>query len=329
MDIEMPLMNGLEAIRLIMDEMPRPVLVVTGLEAEAWVQASFQAMEDGALVVMRKPSGLPEQDPEALQLITNVKTMAGVKVVRRSLWLAKKKPDLQRKRPLTGSLAPAGASGDTQIQRKAVQPHLLDETRSPAVYPPMQVVAIGVSTGGPPALQAILMGLPPTFPAPVVIVQHISSGFVAGLARWLGDMTPLSVKVAEQGELLQPGTAYLAPDDFHLHLKPSGLVWLDPSPPIGSHRPSVTELFCSVAKSYGRQAVGVLLTGMGRDGAGGLKAMRQAGAYTIAQDEATSVIYGMPKAAIELDAVEEVLPLEHIAPRLIQLTEPIWKNGSF
>jgi two-component system chemotaxis response regulator CheB len=119
----------------------------------------------------------------------------------------------------------------------------------------------------------------------------------------------------------QPGVVYLAPDDNHLHVKPSGLIWLDPSPPVGSHRPSVTELFNSVAKSYGRQAVGVLLTGMGQDGAEGLKAMRQAGAYTIAQDEASCAIFGMPKVAIEMNAVDKVLSLEQIACQLLQLVQ--------
>jgi two-component system chemotaxis response regulator CheB len=239
-------------------------------------------------------------------------------VIRRSLWLVKKKPELQRDRHPTGRLSPDTIQGAMSFRgADPGEPGQPDFTK-----PAAQLVAIGVSTGGPPTLQAILGGFPSSFPVPIVIVQHISNGFVNGLAKWLGETTPLRVKVAEQGERLLPGVAYLAPDDFHLHVNPPGLVWLDPSPPVCSHRPSVTELFISVSKSYGRQAVGVLLTGMGQDGAEGLKVMRQAGAYTIAQDEATSVIFGMPKVAIEIDAVDRVLSLESIAPHILQLFHP-------
>jgi two-component system chemotaxis response regulator CheB len=186
-----------------------------------------------------------------------------------------------------------------------------------------QLVVIGISTGGPPALQTILNGLSSSFPLPIVIVQHISQGFMFGLASWLSTTTPFRCKVGELGEITKPGTVYLAPDNTHLTVKATGHLWLDASEPVDGHRPSATVLFESVARNFGAKAIGMLLTGMGKDGARGLKVMREAGAYTIAQDEASSLIFSMPKAAIELNAVQEVLALEQIAPRLKTLTENI------
>ena len=185
-------------------------------------------------------------------------------------------------------------------------------------------MAIGLSTGGPPALQTVLNGLPSSFPLPIVIVQHISQGFINGLASWLTKTTPFRCKVGENSETIKPGIVYLAPDNTHVTVKGSGELSLDASSePVGGHRPSANVLFQSLARNFGDKAIGILLTGMGQDGASGLKAMRQAGAYTIAQDEASSVIFSMPKAAIDLNAVEEVIPLGDIAPRLRSLTERI------
>jgi len=146
------------------------------------------------------------------------------------------------------------------------------------------------------------------------------------LASWLSNTTPIPCKVAKQAETIQPGTAYFAPNNIHLTVMGNGKLWLDASEPVGGHRPSVNILFESVARNYGAKAIGILLTGMGQDGAWGLKAMHQTGAYTIAQNEASSVIFGMPKAAIELNAVEEVLDLSQIATRLKSLTENIPKQ---
>jgi two-component system chemotaxis response regulator CheB len=169
-----------------------------------------------------------------------------------------------------------------------------------------------------PAL-AFLNGLPSFLP--FVIVQHISQGFIFGLASWLSKTTPFRCKVAEHRETAKPGTVYLAPDNTHLTVAGSGELCLDASESVSGHRPSANVLFESVARNFKEKAIGLLLTGMGEDGALGLKAMHQAGAYTIAQDEASSVIFSMPKAAIELNAVEEVLDLNQIAPRLRGLME--------
>lgn len=290
MDIRMPRMDGYQAVRRIMAEWPRPILVLTSTQSDIELGISYKAIESGALMVLGKPHDLPGSDPEADQLIATVKAMAEVKVVRRHWRVHKEGPE------------PPPRQAYPRVPRGSVR-----------------LIAMGASTGGPPALQVILQALPANLGVPIAVVQHISPGFVSGLARWLNDTTPLQVKVAEHGEPLNPGTAYLAPDDHHLQVTHNGLAWLGAAPPVDGHRPSVTVLFESVARYYAAAAVGVLLTGMGDDGARGLKAMHDAGAYTIAQDEATSVVFGMPKEAIALGAADEVLPLERIGSRLVEL----------
>ena len=184
-----------------------------------------------------------------------------------------------------------------------------------------RLVAIGTSTGGPPALRIILGSLPRTFPVPVVVVQHITKGFTMGLVRWLNDTIPLKVKMAENREQLEGGTVYIAPDDVHLLISWSGRVEFSNDPPIDGHRPSVTALFNSVAVHQGKSAVGVLLTGMGRDGADGLNALKREGGYTIAQNEESSVVFGMPGEAIALGAAREILHLNNIGFKLRSLVE--------
>jgi two-component system chemotaxis response regulator CheB len=295
MDIRMPKMNGFQAIRRIMAESPRPILVLTSTRSDVELGISFKAIEAGALMIVGKPHGLPGEDPEADRLIEQVKAMAWVKVVR-------------RRRP------PEEATPKLALPGKRPAP---SEVEGPAL---IRLIAIGASTGGPPALQVIFSQLPSSLP--VVVVQHISPGFVPGLARWLDGTTPLRVKVARDGERLQPGTAYLAPDRQHLLVGGNERAHLSDSAPVDGHRPSVTTLFESVARHYGPAAVGVLLTGMGRDGARGLKALRDAGACTIAQDSGSCVVFGMPKEAIALGAAGEVLPLEKIGDRLAELMTP-------
>jgi two-component system chemotaxis response regulator CheB len=291
MDIRMPDMNGYEAIHRIMSESPRPIVVLTSTVSDLELQISFKALEAGALMVIGKPHGLPDRDPEAAQLIDQVRAMAGVKVVGRRR-----------------AVLPAA-------QRRTHRPGRPDPT-SPRQA---RIIAIGASTGGPPALNLILGQLATNIGVPVVIVQHISPGFVDGLARWLDETTPLRVKVGEHREPLRPAMAYLAPDDRHLVIRGHDVITLEDTPPVDGHRPSATALLKSVARTYGQAAVGVLLTGMGRDGATGLRAMCEAGARTIAQDKASCVVFGMPHQAIALDAAREVLALDKIGRRLLEV----------
>jgi two-component system chemotaxis response regulator CheB len=300
MDIQMPVMDGYQAIGHIMAESPRPILVLTTSDSDRQLGVSFKAIELGALYVAGKPKGPAGVDPEADKLIASVKAMAGVKVVGRRPWLLKH-----------GSEPP--------IVRPAPRP-----SRSP-----VGLIAIGASTGGPPALQAILSELKAGLSVPVVVVQHISPGFVRGLARWLNQTTPLQVKLAEAGECLRADRVYVAPDGQHLLVRRRGLASLKDDPKVDGHRPSVTALFESVARTYGSSAVGVLLTGMGSDGAQGLKMLREAGGHTIVQDKDTCVVFGMPKQAIALGAAIEVLPLGEIGRRLVELVAPHHAHGGW
>jgi two-component system chemotaxis response regulator CheB len=288
MDIRMPNLNGFEATQQIMSSSPRPIVVLTSSTSDRELGISFKAIEAGALCVVGKPHGIPRSKQEARALIDQVKAMAEVKVVRR-------RPHLRR--------SVQQPSTRPQVERRAVR-----------------LVAIGASTGGPPALHQLLGGLPAALPVPIVVVQHISPGFIGGLASWLDEAMPFTVKVAANGDVLQPATVYLAPDDRHLQISSPGVCWLRATPPVDGHRPSVTVLLRSVAASFGSSAVGVVLTGMGHDGTSGLLDLRAAGGRTIAQDQRTSIVYGMPRVAAEKQAAQEILALDRIADRLFGLT---------
>jgi two-component system chemotaxis response regulator CheB len=179
------------------------------------------------------------------------------------------------------------------------------------------VVAIGASTGGPAALQRILGDLPPHFPPPILIVQHISAGFMGGFLQWLGTVCALPVKAAVQDETLMPSTIYVAPDDRHLGVTDRTRIQLSGAPAIDGFRPSATFLFQSVAKAFGPASLHVILTGMGRDGVAGLEVAHAAGATVIAQDEASSVVFGMPGPAVAAGVVDRIVPLDAVAQELL------------
>jgi two-component system chemotaxis response regulator CheB len=295
MDIHMPKMDGFEATRRIMELKPVPIVIVTGSLDAREVSTSFKVIEAGALCVVSKPKGIshPDHEGTAKELIQTVKLMSEVKVVRRWVYYRKNS---------AASVVPS--------ERK------IDIKQTPLE---IKVVAIGASTGGPQVLQTIFSGLGESFPLPLLIVQHMSSGFVQGMAEWISESTGFPVHIASAGEYILPGKAYIAPDGFHMGVERSNRIMLSSDEPEGGLRPSVSYLFRSVAKAYGRNAVGVLLTGMGKDGAEGLRLMKDTGSITIAQDESSSVIFGMPKAAIELEAATYVLPSDKIAGALISL----------
>jgi len=289
MDIHMPKMDGFEATRRIMRAQPTPIVIVSGSSTVKEAATAFKAIEAGALAVVSRPEGIehPEHEAKAKELIQTVKLMSEVKVVRR--W--------RRPRKEIGLEAP-----QLEIQK---------------TLPKIQIVVIGASTGGPIALQTILSGLANDFPAPILIVQHIAVGFLEGFVDWLAQSTGFPVHIASDGEYPLAGHVYIAPDGFHMAMKAGNRIALTEDEPKHGLRPSVSHLFASVARVFGQNAIGVLLTGMGKDGAEELKLMKDKGAITITQDEESSIVYGMPGEAARLDAATHILPLGKIASTLM------------
>jgi two-component system chemotaxis response regulator CheB len=285
MDVHMPLMNGYEATRQIMERIPTPIVMVSSNMSHDQVAMTFEALKAGALTVLDKPYGLghPDSDKTASQLQETVRLMAGVKVIRR--W-----PRRDRSAPSPTLPARAGSN--------------------------IQLIVIGASTGGPTVIVEILGSLPLNFPVPILVVQHIATGFTPGLVKWVGQSTPLHVKLAKSGETAQPGTVYLAPHGAQMGITKDRQIHLTKEPRENHFCPSVSYLFESVAKAFGQSAMGILLTGMGQDGAVGLLQLSKAGGVTIAQDEETSVIFGMPAEAIRLGAAQYVLSPAQIAELL-------------
>lgn len=294
MDIHMPRLDGFDATRRIMETTPLPIVICTATADPHELQVAFRSMEAGAVACVEKPVG--PGDPEFHARVTNlcqtIFLMSEVKVVRR--WA---KPRLAGGRPAT-----ATPPTSTPELAKAPLP---------------RIVGIGASTGGPPVLQSILSALPRDFAAPIVVVQHIARGFLPGMVEWLNQTTGLRVHIAAHGATAAPGHVYIAPDDFHLGVSNIGRLQLAREPAENGLRPSVSWLFRSLADNLGARAVGVLLTGMGKDGALELGHMRARGALTIAQDRETSVVHGMPGEAIALGAAVHVLPADRIAGALI------------
>jgi two-component system, chemotaxis family, protein-glutamate methylesterase/glutaminase len=288
MDWEMTPMDGLATTRRLMESEPRPVVLCSDRwsdDAASWAQVHAA----GAVAAVRKPSAAPAEDfPRACrQLLRAVHRSAGVKLVRR--WSRR-----------------GGESASPP----------------PAARLPIRVVAIGVSTGGPPVLEAVLSRLPGDFPAPILVVQHIADGFVHGLVDWLRRVTPLRVQLAVDGEWAASGNVYIAPDGNHLGIDTGGHLRLDAAPPEQSQRPAVSYLFRSVARSFGGNAAAALLTGMGCDGAAELKALRDLRAVTIAQERRSCTVFGMPGEAIKLGAAQYVLAPAEIGELLRRVCAP-------
>jgi two-component system chemotaxis response regulator CheB len=293
MDIRLPGMDGLEATRRIMSEQPTPIVVIADSIEDSSLKISMNALRAGALTVVEKPVGLSTTGYAAIAstICTQLYIMSQVPVVR------------QR------SFAPW-----REAQASPAPRH--EPEWSPARP---SIMGIAASTGGPPALAKVLSALPRDFPLPVLLVQHMGAPFMEGFASWLNGLVPLEVRLAQDQEIPTPGRVYVAPGDRHLLLSPAGTLKVSAEPPFGNQRPSATLLFQSMARSAGRRSLGVILTGMGEDGAQGLVEMRQAGGYAVAEDESTAVVYGMPAAAARLGGASVSLPLDLIAPRILRL----------
>jgi len=288
MDVMMPVMDGLSATMEIMATCPTPILVLSANVDPSDSRSAFNAIKHGALDVMEKPQGvLTEAFGEfSEQLIARVRVLSRVRVIHH----------FRKERSVLAS----------ELPRKATTGR-------------RDIIAIGASTGGPKAVMRLLKELPGDLGAPILIVQHIAQGFAGGFADWLDRESSVKVRLAREGEGLREGVALVAPNDVHLTIE-GGTVHLLEAPPLNCCRPAVDALFSSLAMDgLASRVVAVLLTGMGRDGADGMAKLAGAGAFNIAQDESSSAVFGMPKAAIELGAVNKVLPLAEIPDAVLSL----------
>jgi two-component system chemotaxis response regulator CheB len=287
MDIMMPQVDGFEITKQLMQSYSIPIIIISGFYTKDDVEKSFQAVEAGALDILPKPKGPndADYDKQAKRIIDSIKVMSQVKVRKKSLELVDKISKGSKLKP-------------SQITRPA---------------PEIRAIAMGASLGGPQALQTIISDLPKTIPVPLFVVQHISPGFVEGLASWLKRFSALDIKIANHNEQAKPGTVYIAPDKFHMEVGKNNLISLVDAPPEHGLKPSVARLFRSMAITHGAHGVGIILTGMGRDGVDDLMLMRKSGALTIAQNKESCIINGMPGEAINIGAAQLVLPLTEIA----------------
>jgi two-component system chemotaxis response regulator CheB len=289
-DLHMPGMDGLTLTREVMTRHPVPILVMSCSLQSNQSDNIFAMLEAGAVDVLAKPEGGIEMDISAMamDLITKLRVLSGVKVFRR--------------------------------HPKAVPNPIPCICLNPVLLQAPKIIGLGGSTGGPQAFEQVLGALPGNFPLPLLCVQHIAPGFTEGLVKWLDGICEIRIRIAECGAVIEPGTAYFAASDQHVEVDAERRFRCTTGAPVCGHRPSIDLAFRSLAEVYGATATGVLLTGMGQDGAEGLLAIRQAGGTTVAEDASTSVVFGMPRHAIEIGAAMSILPLDEIAPCLLRMT---------
>jgi two-component system chemotaxis response regulator CheB len=303
LDVRMPGMDGLQAIEAIMDRRPTPILVMTADPAGKTGELSFEALRRGALDLVPKPTSWAGTPAEQEDMRQRLSALARIKVVRR------------RGREATVEVETHKIRGD--VPRSAVSVAAATSGGSP--LPSLRAVGLVSSTGGPPVLAKILKGLPVDFPFAIVIVQHLSDGFAGRFASWLDQNTALHVELARDRIQLRPGMVLVAPDRYHVVFEGRLTLRLDSAPALGGHRPSGTLMLQSLARSYGRAAIGGVLTGMGEDGAAGLLEIQRVQGHTFVQDEASSIVAGMPNAALSLGATKRVLSPTGIVHELSKL----------
>jgi len=289
MDILMPVMDGVEATRRIMQETPVPIVIVSSYYQSSELEMAMRVLKAGAVSIITRPNGPghSKYEQSSRQYLNTLKLMSEISVVKRGK---------EKTAPLPVSPVQLPASSKINIPE-------------PGGF---RALAIGASAGGPEGLSTILSGLPAGFPVPVFVVQHIDSHFAEGFATWLNSFSELPVSIAVNGEKAMPGRVYLAPGNHHLSLSPGGTLCTHKEMPVNSSRPSVDVLFNSLAQVYGKNTLAVLLSGMGKDGAEGLKKLYDAGAFTLAQEESSCLVYGMPGEAVKLGAVCKVLTPDNI-----------------
>ena len=290
LDIKMSNIDGIKVTEQIMQETPLPIVGLSNNTTDNFDER-LKIIKAGALTVLKKPqdSGCNIIDDQQQEFINSLKILSEVKVVR--MWTGKRLGNIKKI--------------NKNIQRK----------HSP------EIIGIATSTGGPDALAKILKQLPENFSVPILIVQHIMKGFTNNFVTWLNNFTGLNIKLAEQHEQIRNNMIYVAPDDFHMSAHHQRIL-LSKEQPIKGHRPSANYLFNSIAKYYSQKGMGVILTGMGDDGASGIKAIKDSGGTTIAQDEKSSVIFGMPKEAINLNAIDRIVSIDQIGKVILNYAQP-------
>jgi len=289
MDIQMPRMDGLMATEHIMAQSPTPILVITSDPYRGGVDMSFKALSAGALDLMAKPTSLPWPDRERQEFLRKIRLLSQIPVIRH----------------VRGSM-----------RRRHVSFHGSRATDALGVED-VAVVGIVASTGGPKALARLLGDLPPGFPSPILVVQHIMRGFSQHLASWLDANSDLEVLEAAHGLRAEPGRVYVAPADHHLELGSGRWLEVHDAPPVGGHRPSGDVLLESLARRAPDRSLALVLSGMGSDGTMGLAAIHRAGGVTLVQDRESSVVYGMPQSAIDLGVVQNVVDLDGMAHEVV------------
>jgi two-component system chemotaxis response regulator CheB len=308
MDIEMPRMDGLTALRKIMEQKPTPVMMVSSLTSDG-AQATLEALDIGAVDFIPKQLSYVSLDVVKIkqELIAKIKHIKS----RKNILMAQ-----YRSRRISG----IGAAAKRRSQQAKPLPGLTMPFSSKAGKKTIRVVAIGVSTGGPPALQNVIPRLPKNFPVPILIVQHMPATFTKSLANRLDNLSELQVKEAEGGEFLQSGIVYIAPGDKHMTVNRNGArhaIKLSEEPSDTLYKPSVDVMMNSVEDNYRGMTMGVIMTGMGHDGLIAAKRVKESGGIMIAQDEKTCVVYGMPRAIVEAGIADRISPIERMAPDIV------------
>jgi len=303
MDIDMPIMDGLEATRIIMSTNPMPIIIVTASRNASSVKTSMEALAAGALSVMEKPRGIghPEEECQTRKLVKMVKLMSEIKVITRKFNIIKEV--------------------DAEICSKISKHSMGDFNKK-------KIVVIGSSSGGPLVLQKIFSKITQEFPYPILVVQHIAVGFLDGLLNWLRNTLLIPLQIATENEIVKSGNIYFAPDYYQMGVNRCGKIALIKCDKNNVLCPSVAHLFKSVAIEYGDCSIGIILTGMGRDGANELKLLKDAGSITIAQDKESSIVHGMPGVAIKQNAVDYIMNPGEIAEILKNIEQSITENNN-